>query len=140
MRVKYNRISSLSQTGNRFSADTEKYDLTLMDKISGSVKFFERPKASELKGIIENYHKNTSTEPFTLVVEEYSRLGRNTGDLILTLEWMEKMEVNVVVRNLGLNPDQMERKIRFGALYLPSCPGSIPLSQRTSVREPKSEE
>jgi DNA invertase Pin-like site-specific DNA recombinase len=102
MKVKYNRISSLSQTGNRFSADTEKYDLTLMDKISGSVKFFERPKASELKGIIEDYHKKTSTEPFTLVVEEYSRLGRNTSDLILTLEWMEKMEVNVVVRNLGL--------------------------------------
>jgi DNA invertase Pin-like site-specific DNA recombinase len=102
MRVKYNRISSLSQTGNRFSADTEKYDLTLMDKISGSVKFFERPKASELKGIIENYHKTTTKEPFTLVVEEYSRLGRNTSDLIFTLEWMEKMEVNVVVRNLGL--------------------------------------
>jgi DNA invertase Pin-like site-specific DNA recombinase len=102
MKVKYNRISSLSQTGNRFSADTEKYDLTLMDKISGSVKFFERPKASELKGIIENYHKTTTKEPFTLVVEEYSRLGRNTSDLIFTLEWMEKMEVNVVVRNLGL--------------------------------------
>jgi DNA invertase Pin-like site-specific DNA recombinase len=102
MRVKYNRISSLSQTGNRFTADTEKYDLTLMDKISGSVSFFERPKASELKVIIENYHKNASTEPFTLVVEEFSRLGRNTSDLILTLEWMEKMEVNVVVRNLGL--------------------------------------
>jgi hypothetical protein len=49
MRVKYNRISSLSQTGNRFTADTEKYDLTLMDKISGSVSFFDRPKASELK-------------------------------------------------------------------------------------------
>lgn len=102
MRVKYNRISSLSQTGNRFSADSDKYDLTLMDKISGGVKFFERPKARELKGIIENYQKNTDQEPFTLVVEEFSRLGRNTSDLILTLEWMEKMEVNVIVRNLGL--------------------------------------
>jgi DNA invertase Pin-like site-specific DNA recombinase len=102
MRVKYNRISSLSQTGNRFSADTEKYDLTLMDKISGSVKFFERPKANELKGIIIDYYKKTPSEPFTLVVEEFSRLGRNTSDLILTLEWMEKMEVNVIVRNLGL--------------------------------------
>lgn len=102
MRVKYNRISSLSQTGNRFTADIEKYDLTLMDKISGSISFFERPKASELKSLIENHIKNKKTEPFTLIVEEFSRLGRNTSDLILTLEWMEKMEVNVVVRNLGL--------------------------------------
>lgn len=102
MRVKYNRISSLSQTGNRFTADIEKYDLTLMDKISGSISFFERPKASELKSLIENHIKNKNPEPFTLIVEEFSRLGRNTSDLILTLEWMEKMEVNVIVRNLGL--------------------------------------
>ena len=102
MRVKYNRISSLSQTGNRFTADTEKYDLTLMDKISGSVSFFDRPKASELKKMIEDHFKNNQKDPFILVVEEFSRLGRNTSDLILTLEWMEKMEVNVVVRNLGL--------------------------------------
>jgi DNA invertase Pin-like site-specific DNA recombinase len=73
-----------------------------MDKISGSIKFFERPKANELKGIITDYYKNTPSEPFTLVVEEFSRLGRNTSDLIFTLEWMEKMEVNVIVRNLGL--------------------------------------
>ena len=102
MRVKYNRISSLSQTGNRFSADTEKYDLTLMDKISGSISFFDRPRASELKKMIEDHSKNNLQDPFILVVEEFSRLGRNTSDLILTLEWMEKMEVNVIVRNLGL--------------------------------------
>jgi hypothetical protein len=34
MRIKYNRVSTLAQTGNRFEADTEKYDLTLLDKIS----------------------------------------------------------------------------------------------------------
>jgi DNA invertase Pin-like site-specific DNA recombinase len=35
-------------------------------------------------------------------VEEQSRLGRNTGDVIQTLEWLDKHEVNVVVRNLGI--------------------------------------
>ena len=53
MKVKYNRISSLSQTGNRFSADKENYDLTLLDKISGSVNFRDRPKAKELITLIE---------------------------------------------------------------------------------------
>ncbi len=37
-----------------------------------------------------------------LWVEEFSRLGRNTGDVIKTLEWLEEMKVNVVVRNIGL--------------------------------------
>jgi DNA invertase Pin-like site-specific DNA recombinase len=96
MRVKYNRISSLSQTGNRFSADKENYDLTLLDKISGSVHFRDRPKAKELITLIEGGKVKE------VVVEEFSRLGRNTGDVILTLEWMEEKEVNVVVKNIGL--------------------------------------
>ena len=96
MRVKYNRISSLSQTGNRFSADKENYDLTLLDKISGSVHFRDRPKAQELITLIEDGKVKE------VVVEEFSRMGRNTGDVILTLEWMEEKEVNVVVKNIGL--------------------------------------
>ncbi|HZK92971.1 MAG TPA: hypothetical protein VFC67_02100 [Prolixibacteraceae bacterium] len=39
MIVKYNRVSTLQQGGNRFSADNEKYDLTLLGKVSGSVPF-----------------------------------------------------------------------------------------------------
>ena len=96
MRVKYNRISSLSQTGNRFSADKENYDLILLDKISGSVHFRDRPKAKELITLIEDGKVKE------VVVEEFSRMGRNTGDVILTLEWMEEKEVNVVVKNIGL--------------------------------------
>jgi DNA invertase Pin-like site-specific DNA recombinase len=37
-----------------------------------------------------------------LVVEEFSRLGRNAGDVIQVLEWLDEHEVNVVVRNIGL--------------------------------------
>jgi DNA invertase Pin-like site-specific DNA recombinase len=96
MIVKYNRISSLSQTGNRFSADKENYDLTLMEKISGSILFRERPKAKELISLIEDGKVSE------VVVEEFSRLGRNTGDVINTLEWMEEKGVNVVIRNIGL--------------------------------------
>jgi len=134
MKVKYNRISSLSQTGNRFSADTEKYDLTLLDKISGSVKFFERPKANELKGIITDYYKNRPSEPFTLVVEEFSRLGRNTSDLIFTLEWMEKMEVNVIVRNLGLQSRPNGKKNPIWKM-LSSVMSSIYEMEAENIRE-----
>ena len=96
MKVKYNRVSTLQQTGDRFSIDKEDYDLVLFDKVSGTIPFNERPKGIELVNLIKN---NKVSE---LVVEEFSRLGRNTGDVIRTLEWLDENEVNVVIRNLGL--------------------------------------
>jgi DNA invertase Pin-like site-specific DNA recombinase len=96
MRVKYNRVSTQIQSGNRFEADTEKYDLTLLDKISGTVKFKDRPQA---KILIDYIQKGNVKE---VVVEELSRLGRHTGDCISTLEWLDEKEINVVVRNLGV--------------------------------------
>ena len=104
MRAKYNRVSTLNQSGDRFSADTEKYDLTLLDRISGSVPFMDRPKASELVQLI---NEGKISE---VVVEEFSRLGRNTGDVIRTLEWMEEKEVNVVIRNIGLQSRPMGKR------------------------------
>ncbi|OOG71714.1 hypothetical protein B0E43_16825 [Algoriphagus sp. A40] len=97
MRIKYNRVSSQIQTGLRFEADTEKYDLTLLEKVSGAIKFRDRPnKTQQLIQLVE------SGQVKELVVEEQSRLGRNTGDVIQTLEWLDRHEVNVVVRNLGI--------------------------------------
>ena len=96
MRVKYNRVSTQIQSGNRFEADTEKYDLILFDKISGTVKFKDRPQA---KILIDYIQKGIVKE---VIVEELSRLGRHTGDCISTLEWMDEKEINVVVRNLGV--------------------------------------
>ena len=96
MRVKYNRVSTQIQSGNRFEADTEKYDLTLLDKISGTVPFKDRPQA---KILIDYIQKGVVKE---VVVEELSRLGRHTGDCITTLEWMDEKGVNVFVRNLGV--------------------------------------
>ncbi len=96
MKIKYNRVSTLGQTGDRFQVDETKYDLVLFDKISGSVPFRDRPKAKELGVLVE------AGKVSDLYTEEYSRLGRNTGDCLRILEWLEEHEVNVVVRNLGL--------------------------------------
>ena len=96
MRVKYNRVSTISQTGDRFGTDTESYDLTLLDKVSGSVSFRDREKGKEIIRLVE---EGLLKE---LVVEEFSRLGRNTGDVISTLEYLDSMGVNVRVRNIGL--------------------------------------
>lgn len=96
MKIKYNRVSTIQQSGNRFELDNYTYDLTLLDKVSGSIPFMERPKGKEVVQLVEA--GNVSD----LVVEEFSRLGRNTGDVIRTLEWLEEKEVNVHILNNGL--------------------------------------
>lgn len=96
MKVKYNRVSTLQQSGDRFELDDKNYDLTLMDKVSGSIPFKDRPKGLEVVKMVE------SGKVSDLVVEEFSRLGRNTGDVIRTLEWLEQNQVNVHVLNIGL--------------------------------------
>jgi DNA invertase Pin-like site-specific DNA recombinase len=97
MRVKYNRTSTMNQDGERFKVDEDQYSKTIMDKgVSGVVPFREREGGREIVDLVER------GELKELVVEELSRLGRNTGDCITTLEWLEENEINVVVRNIGL--------------------------------------
>ena len=96
MRIKYQRVSTLQQTGNRFQTDIDHYDLVLFDKISGTIPFKERPEAKKLIEIIE------TGQEVTLVVDELSRLGRTTSDTIYMMDYFEKNNVNVVVKNLGI--------------------------------------
>ena len=96
MRIKYLRVSTMQQTGFRFEVDKENYDLVLFDKISGTVPFKERPQAKKLIEIIE------SGQEVTLIVDELSRLGRSTSDTIQMMDYFEKKEVTVIVKNLGL--------------------------------------
>ena len=97
MKIKYNRVSTISQSGSRFEADTDTYDLTLLDKVSGRVAFRDRVQAKKLVLLVED---GKVTE---LVTEEFSRLGRNTGDVISTLDWLDQHKVNVRIRNLGID-------------------------------------
>ena len=96
MRIKYNRTSTINQDGERFKLDKDEYDLVLFDKgVSGKVPFDEREQA---KRLIELAEKDKARE---LVVEELSRLGRNTVDVISTLHWLDERGVNVIVRGMG---------------------------------------
>ena len=96
MRISYRRTSTINQSGERFKLDKTNYDLILFDKgVSGKIPFQEREKGSELVKIVEE------GKVAELVVEELSRLGRNTIDVLTTLHYLEEHDVNVVVRNMG---------------------------------------
>ena len=96
MRIKYNRTSTLQQEGERFKLDTEGYDLTIFDKgVSGKIPFSEREGGFKLLELTR------SGKVEEVVVEELSRLGRNTLDVLTTLKEFEDNGVNVVVRGMG---------------------------------------
>lgn len=96
MRVKYQRTSTSSQHGKRFDRDTNKYDLVLFDQgISGTTAFKTRTNGRKIIDMVE---AGTLKE---LVVEEIRDIGRNMIDTIITLDYLDKKEVNVVIRSMG---------------------------------------
>ena len=96
MRIKYNRTSTLQQEGERFKLDKDNYDLTLFDKgISGKIPFSEREGGIKLTKLVNEGKVKE------VVVEELSRLGRNTIDTLTTLKSFEEKGINVVVRGMG---------------------------------------
>ena len=96
MKIKYNRTSTIQQMGKRFDLDKNEYDLTLFDKgVSGKIPFSERTEGSKLTQLVNDGKVSE------VVVEELSRLGRNTIDTLTTLKSFEDNGVNVVVKSMG---------------------------------------
>ena len=96
MKIKYNRTSTIQQEGKRFDLDKNEYDLTLFDKgVSGKIPFSERLEGNKLTQLV---NEGKVSE---VVVEELSRLGRNTIDTLTTLKFFEDNGVNVIVKSMG---------------------------------------
>ena len=86
----------MKQSGERFQEDSATYDLTLFDKVSGSVPFNKRPEGAKLVKLIQE------GKVARVVVEEISRLGRNVIDVSETLKFLEEYKVNLNIRNMGI--------------------------------------
>ena len=91
MVVKYIRVSSLEQnTDRQLSVE---HELNYIDKCSGSIAFKDRPEAKKLlvnKDITEVH------------VHSIDRLGRNTLDIMQTIQDFTEKGINVVSEKEGL--------------------------------------
>jgi|TARA_B110000027_G_C15990711_1_gene243026 DNA invertase Pin-like site-specific DNA recombinase len=105
VKIKYNRTSTIQQEGKRFDLDKNEYDLTLFDKgVSGKIPFSERLEGNKLTQLV---NEGKVSE---VVVEELSRLGRNTIDTLTTLKFFEDNGVNVVVKSMGNLQSMVNKK------------------------------
>ena len=96
MKVYYSRISTLEQNEERQLQDIVGFDYVFTDKCSGSIDFFERPKGSQIKELI-NQGKLTHLE-----IHSIDRLGRSTIDVLLTWQKLTELGVRIVCRNPNL--------------------------------------
>ena len=90
MKAKYIRVSTKEQNTDR----QKTYNgLTYVDYCSGSIPFNERPSAIEL---IAN------KDITSVMVHSIDRLGRNTLDILNTIQFFTKKGINVISEKEGL--------------------------------------
>jgi DNA invertase Pin-like site-specific DNA recombinase len=95
MKATYIRVSTLEQNTDRQTADTNGVIFT--DKVSGAVLFEERPAGKKL---LEAITDGTITE---LEVHSIDRLGRNTIDILTTIQKITALGCNVISKKEGLS-------------------------------------
>lgn len=96
-KVKYIRISSGSQSIYRQQSSNEKFSNVYVDVISGTVPMNHRPEGSKM---MEEILSGSVSELHTTNVD---RLGRNTLDILNTLQICSEQKVNVCIESLGIS-------------------------------------
>ena len=96
MKARYVRISTLNQKIERQIEKQHQGEIIYIDKISGSIPFSKRPQAFKLlKDILEKKINYIS-------ISSIDRLGRNTLDVLQTIEQLHLLNICLKVDNLGL--------------------------------------
>ena len=93
-KVQYIRTSTTEQNPER---QVEEGIPSYIDSVSGSIPFSERPQASKLLDLVKE------GEISEIVVHSIDRLGRNTLDILQTIQELTSYGVNVVSRKEGLS-------------------------------------
>lgn len=130
--VCYSRVSSAGQNLDRQTegfSSTLKFDRTYTDKISGVVPFTERPSGSRLlddckAGIIREVH-----------FWELSRLGRDTFDVLATIQFFLKSGIQVIVAKEGIRLLDDTGKLNPTASIIIAVLSAIAGIERTNIRE-----
>lgn len=96
LKIKYARISNALQQSARQEINKEKYDKILVDKISGTIPFFERPMGKLI------YQMTEENRLDTLYIHSVDRLGRNLLSTLSTIEYFNKRNVPIHIENMQL--------------------------------------
>ena len=129
MKVLYTRVSTVEQNIDRQVIDKDKYDYVLIDKCSGSIPLYERPKGSEIEKLI-SWGKLKE-----LHVHSIDRLGRNTIDVLSTWKDLTEKGIRIICKNPSLqNIDENGKEDQFSSLLI-GILSSLSLYEKSIIRE-----
>jgi DNA invertase Pin-like site-specific DNA recombinase len=96
MKVYYLRVSTLEQNSARQMEEIPEGCKVFEDKISGSIPFAERTEGRNIVNLIKQRQINT------IHVHSIDRLGRNSLDILQTIQFFNEYEVNLISKKEGL--------------------------------------
>jgi DNA invertase Pin-like site-specific DNA recombinase len=102
MKILYSRVSTAEQNEERQVQNTDEFDYVFVDKCSGLIPLWERPKGSQLKKLIDK------SELKQITVHSIDRLGRSTLDVLQI--WKELTELGVVLECRNPNLRNLDDK------------------------------
>lgn len=94
--ARYIRISTKNQKYERQLQNKYPNEIIYLDIVSGITEFKKRPRGAQL------YREIIDNKIDKLFVHSIDRLGRNTLDILSTLDFLNKHKVNLRVENLGI--------------------------------------
>ena len=97
MKVKYIRVSTAEQNIGRQKINSDSFNRTYIDKVSGAILFEERPQGKKLYSDIL---KNKITE---VHISSIDRLGRDILNILTVSDFFTKNNVNLYVENIGMH-------------------------------------
>lgn len=127
-KARYIRISTTNQNEARQLAKLHPDEILFIDKVSGTTCFKDRPKAIELIKAVEKGKINL------LSVSSIDRLGRNTIDVLQTIQSLHDAGVTLKVDNLGLE-SLINGKENATFKLIVSVLANIAEMERTTLRE-----
>jgi DNA invertase Pin-like site-specific DNA recombinase len=129
MKVQYTRVSTLDQNTDRQKFNLTGCDLSVEDKCSGSIAFFDRPGGKKIKTLAE---KKELTE---LVVWQIDRLGRDVRDILNVIHYFTGLGIAIQFAGQGLRTlDTAGREDPIAKMII-SVLGVVAEMERNQIKE-----
>ena len=133
----YGRVSTQIQDFNRQIDELKNYaatqswsiDAIFAEKISGAKKNEERQELSKMLDYINNNQVDK------VLVWELSRLGRNTLEVLKSIDVLNSMGVSLFIKNYGIETLAAEGKPNIMAQFLVTILAEVARMERSTIIE-----
>lgn len=124
MKIGYVRVSTVDQHEDRQLVTMEKYGVEkiFQEKVSG--KDTNRPQLQEMLKFIDNFYEfnkqldENQRQELTLVIHDFSRLARNTEDLLRMVRILQEKNVNLISDKESIDSSDPRGKLLLGMIAL----------------------